>query len=290
MKLLKILVPLDGSELAERVLLVAVRLAEGVGASLVLLTAVAHLPWKEKTDPVAQAIQSHKYEAGLYLKGVRSQLQPTTVTIETAVISGSPANAIINYAGQNDISLIVMSTHGRSGLTRWTFGRVAEKVLRRAPCPTVVLRSRQEVAPTDIKRILVPLDGSALAEQVLEPTRQIADGLAAEIYLLHVTEPSSLPFIGEDLDREEARGVAAQAYLATVQTRLADAGWQTQAELRHGSAADAIIDYAAEQNIDLIVLSNLGSSGLQMWVFGSVAERVMYGATCATLIFRHEAA
>lgn len=289
MEFQKILVPLDGSDLAERVLLSAVRFAEGMGATLILLTVVSPLPRRDGSDPVTQTVQSYAYEAGLYLKGVRSRLHPTTVEIETAVITGSPANTIISYARQHNVSLILMSTHGRSGLTRWTFGRVAEKVLRRAPCPTIILRSRQEIVPAAIKRILVPLDGSPLAEQVLGPTRRIAAALDAELLLLHVIEPTPFSGIGEDLAKTAGQATEEQAYLETAQARLASAGLKVQAELRHGSAADTIIDYAEEQAVDLIVLSNVGSSGLQLWVFGSIAERVMKGANCATMLFRHEA-
>ncbi len=288
MEFQKILVPLDGSDLAERVLLSAVRLAEGIGATLTLLTVVLPLPRRPADDPVVQAVQSHAYEAGLYLKEMRSRLQPTTVEIETAVVTGSPANTIITYARQHNVSLILMTTHGRSGLTRWTFGRVAEKVLRRAPCPTVILRSHQKIVPAQIKRILVPLDGSPLAERVLGPTRRIAAALEAEVLLLRVIEPPPLLFAGEDTARSDDQPVEMQTYLEAVRARLASAGLSVRAELRRGSAADTILDYAEETAVDLIVLSNVGSSGLQLWVFGSVAERVMKGATCATLLFRHE--
>jgi nucleotide-binding universal stress UspA family protein len=289
MEFQKILVPLDGSDLAERVLLAAVRLAEGMGATLVLLTVVSPLPHRDAPDPVSQMVQSHAYEAGLYLKEIRSRLQPTTVTIETAVLPGNnPANTIITYAKAQGINLILMTTHGRSGLTRWTFGRVAEKVLRRAPCPTILLRSHQEIAPDQIKRILVPLDGSSLAEQVLGPTRRITEALDADLYLLRVIEPSPFSLIRDDGDKADEM-VEELTYLEAVRTRLASANLRVQAEVRRGSAADAIIEYAEEKGVDLIVLSSLGSSGLQLWVFGSVAERVMIGAGRATLLFRHEA-
>jgi nucleotide-binding universal stress UspA family protein len=283
----KILVPLDGSELAERVLLSAVGLAEQIGASLTLLTVVSP-SHKDAPDPVAQAVQTHKFEAGLYLKGVRSRLLPTRVEIETAVASGSPARSIIQYARENPVTLILMSTHGRSGLNRWSFGRVAEKVLRRAPCPTVIWRSQQAVAPATIKRILIPLDGSGLAEQVLAPTQAIATALKAEIVLLQVVEPSLFPFVVEESSKSASQVQDGLAYLGTVRTRLLTKGLKVEKQVLSGPAADTIIDYAAEQAIDLIVLSSLGSSGLEMWMFGSVAERVMKGAACATLVIRPE--
>jgi nucleotide-binding universal stress UspA family protein len=279
----KILVPLDGSELAERVVNPAVRLAEAMDAELILLTVVSAEPRKEASDLVQKAVQTNQYEAGLYLKAVRSRLLPTAVTVVTAVLTGSPPVTIIDYARKHGVSLIVMSTHGRSGLTRWSFGRVADKVLRRAPCPTVVLRSRQAIVPEKIRRILVPLDGSALAEQVLLPTQAMALALKAEIVLLQVVDSAGLFWTEYG---EAANLASAGAYLRTVQERLQTAGVPTHVEVKTGAVADAIVDYADDNGIDLIVLSSLGSSGFQIWVFGAVAERVMQAANCATLVVR----
>ncbi len=278
-----ILVPLDGSELAERVVKPAVRLAEAMEARLILLTVVSPLPRKEASDLVQQAVQTNQYEAGLYLRAVRSRLLPTAVPVDTAVLVGAPAPTIITYAGEHAIDLIVMSTHGRSGLTRWSFGRVADKVLRRAPCPTVILRSRQAIVPENIRRILVPLDGSALAEQVLLPTQVVAQAARAEIVLLQVVDTASSFWLTQEekVDLEPAR-----TYLEGVRARLAAAGVAACLEVTIGPVAEAIVDYADAHAIDLIVLSSLGSSGVQFWVFGNVAERVMRAANCATLVIR----
>ncbi|MBP6469637.1 MAG: universal stress protein [Chloroflexi bacterium] len=284
----KILVPLDGSELAERVVLPAIRIAEGVKAQVVLLTVVMPTPRPDRPGLVERAVQTSKYEAGLYLKSVRSHYLPATVEVVTAVTTGQPANAIIAYVQENDVDLILMTTHGRSGLTRWSYGRVAEKVLRRAPCPTVILRSHQQIVPEGIKRILVPLDGSRLAEQALPPAHDIAAALGAEIVLLQAIEPMlPFPFSAANV-AEEVETSPVWEYLTRVRIRLQAGGVTTQAEVVVGPVADAVIDYADSHQVDLIVLSSLGSSGFQMWVFGSVAERVMQGAHCATMVIRQE--
>lgn len=285
----KILVPLDGSELAERVVKPAVRLAEAVQAKIVLLTVVSPQAWSGDVDPVERVVQTRTYEAGLYLKAIRNRVLPATVEVEMAVLSGSAASTIIAYAREQKVDLIVMTTHGRSGLTRWSYGRVAEKVLRRAPCPTVLLRSRQELLPEHIRCVLVPLDGSALAEQVLAPTLAVAAGLGAEVVLLQVVEPAAPFGLGlEDTAVNEAETQAARDYLAGVQRRLQAGGVAVTARVVTGPVADAIIDFADANQIDLIILSSLGSSGFQIWVFGSVAERVMMGAHCATMVVRQE--
>lgn len=288
-KFRKILVPLDGSELSERVVLPAVRLAEAIQAKIVLLTVIAPTSRTDQPDPVAQVVQTRSYEAGLYLKSVRNRFLPTTIEVETAVLSGLAANVIITYAHENDVDLVVMTTHGRSGLTRWSYGRVAEKVLRRAPCPTVILRSRQELAPERIQRILVPLDGSSLAEQVLEPTQAVAGGLGAEVILLRIVESAGPFAFGHDetaVTTTEAQ--VAQDYLDGIQQQMQESGVKTSCQVVVGPVAEAIIDFADANQIDLIVLSSLGSSGFQIWVFGSVAERVMKAAHCATMVVRHD--
>jgi nucleotide-binding universal stress UspA family protein len=289
MKFQKILVPLDGSELAERVVLPAMRIAEDVRAKVVFLTVVSPVARPDAPGLVERVVQTSKYEAGLYLKSVRSRVLPTTTEVDTAVQAGRPANEIIRYAQENEVDLIIMTTHGRSGLTRWSFGRVAEKVLRRAPCPTVILRSHQTIIPDKIKRILVPLDGSLLAEQALPPAHDMAVALGAEIVLLQAVESPPLFQFGQaDTTVPGTDPQLARSYLTRIQARLQAKGIATYVEVVAGSAADAIVDFAAANKIDLIVLCGLGSSGFQMWMFGSVTERVMKGAACTTMLIRQE--
>lgn len=287
----KILVPLDGSELAERVVLPAIRLAEAIRADIVLLTVVSPLPRPDHADTVEGVVQTRRYEAGLYLKGVRNHFLPSSAAVETAVLSGPAAQTIITYAKEQAVDLIIMTTHGRSGLTRWTLGRVAEKVLRRAPCPTVILRSEQALAPEHIRRVLLPLDGSPLAEAVLEPTLTVARDLQAEVLLLRVIEPV-VPFARgwEETAVSPSELQTAQAYLEKVQQNVRAWDVKSSCQVTAGPAAEAIIDFADTNQIDLIVLSSLGSSGFQFWLFGSVAERVMKNAHCATMVVRHEEA
>jgi len=288
----KILVPLDGSELAERVLLPAVRWAEAVQAGLVLLAVVTPQLRSSHPDKVENVVQTRSYEAGLYLKGLHKRLMPTLIEVETAVLSGPAAHTILTYAQENGVDLILMTTHGRSGLTRWSLGQVAHKVLRRAPCPVVILRSAQTLIPENIRRILAPLDGSPLAEAVLQQTVAAAVGLRAEMLLLQVVEPGSVWSFGhEETAVPDPDVQAAQLYLAAVQQKIQALplkGIQTSCHVTVGPVAESIIDFADENEIDLIVLSSVGASGIQSWMFGSVAERVMQGAHCATMLVRPE--
>ena len=282
-----ILVPLDGSALAERVVPAALYLAEAMSGSLTLLTVVAKKPGYD-ANLMAKAIQTGAYEANLYLHSVRKRVMPSLVPIETAVITGKPDKDIIKFAREANTDLIIMSTHGRSGLTRWSFGRTAEKVLRRAPCPTVILRSEQAIEPGKFDRVLLPLDGSPLAERVLTPALDMVQALGVELYLIRVVEPGSFYGFGHNDDAVEAELEVAQTYLAEVRDRWLPEGVPVHNHVAVGSATDVIVDYAKAQKIGLILLSSRGISGFDNWMFGSVAERLMKGAPCAILVIRQE--
>ncbi|NHZ72203.1 MAG: universal stress protein [Aquificales bacterium] len=282
-----ILVPLDGSDLAERVVPAALYMAEAMAGKVTLLTVVAKKTRKD-ADLMAKAIQTGAYEADLYLRSVKKRFLPSLAPIETAVITGKPDKDIIQFAQENSTDLIIMSTHGRSGITRWSFGRTAEKVLRRSPCPTVILRSEREIKLEKFDRVLLPLDGSLLAERVLLPALDMVKILDVELFLIRVVEPGSFYGFGHNDDAIDEEIEAAQAYLVEVGARLARQGISVQPHVAVGSATDVIVDYAEAQEIDLILLSSRGNSGFDSWMFGSVAEKVMKGAPCAILVIRQE--
>lgn len=282
-----ILVPLDGSVLAERVIPAALYLAEAMAGSITFLTVVVKRPGDD-VSLMAKAVQTGKFEADLYLRSVRKRFLPALVSIETAVITGKPDKEIIAFAQEKNSDLIIMSTHGRSGITRWSFGRTAEKVLRRAPCPTVILRSDNEINPEKFNRIMLPLDGSPLAERVLPPALDMVKAMGVELFLIRVVEPNSFYGFGHSDDLLEADREAAQTYLADVREQLLLPDKTVHTHVAVGSATDLIVDYAATQQIDLILLTSRGHSGFDEWMFGSVAEKVMVGAPCAILVIRQE--
>jgi nucleotide-binding universal stress UspA family protein len=282
-----ILVPLDGSELAERVVPAALYLAEVMGGSVTLLTVVAKKS-RAAADLLAKAIQTGQFEANLYLQTVRKHYLPSLVPIETAVITGKPDKAIVEFAHENDADLIIMSTHGRSGITRWSFGRTADKVLRRSPCPTVILRSEHDIRPDQFRRVLLPLDGSHLAERVLEPALEMVNTMGVQLFLIQVVEKGSFYGFGHDEAHINEEVEAAQTYLAELRERAIPPNVAVYPHVAVGSAADVIVDFAVEQEIDLIIVSSRGDSGFDSWMFGSVAEKVMKGSPCAILVIRQE--
>jgi len=207
--------------------------------------------------------------------------------VHPEVREGSVAEIIVDSAAAGKVDLIVMSSHGYSGLTRWVLGSVAEKVLRGAPCPVLVIRS-----PRPVRRILIPLDGSALSEQALTPGLSLAAGLGAEVTLLRaiprvdVKEIEQLDQAERGLGRrleEELREDAGQ-YLRNLAAARPEMGIKTA--VVNEPAADSILDYAEKHATDVIAMSTHGRTGLGRWVYGSVTEKVLRGAHHSMLVVR----
>ena len=162
----KILIPLDRSDLAEQAIAPAVALMTEGETTLVLLN-VPDPVFIKAPDMVKDMNYDYYYagwdkehEAGMeYLAGIKYGRLPAHFDVKVALAEGDVASAIVTYAEENDVDLIIMSTHGRSGLSRWLYGSVTEKVLSGAPCPVLAVRSAEP-----IKHVMIPLDGSALAE------------------------------------------------------------------------------------------------------------------------------
>ena len=299
-----ILVPLDGSALAEKALAAALQLAramagraDATSVRLILLRVVGPVALVA-ADPMLydELMRMGVDEAQAYLKTVVETVDAGPVQVDVQAVSGAPADAIVHYAEEHGVDLIVMSSHGRTGSSRWVYGSVAEKVLHHAPCATVIIRAHVAVAMFQNRKILVPLDGSPLAERALEPALVIADAMQSDVTLLRVapgreTLPQSISPSGEDLG--VARDIAAaqeraeaEAYLQRIYGTRANRHLFFDVVTTGGDIADAIVSYADERHVDLIVMSSHGRSGIGRWLHGSVAEKVLRGADCATLIIR----
>jgi nucleotide-binding universal stress UspA family protein len=298
----RILVPLDGSSLAERALSCAVMLAQGLPAELVLLRAVWIPPdvlarmgeAAVELDLVAGQMEA---EAEDYLSVLVEQLARAELVVRHVVARGPAAETILEHARQEHISHIVMATHGYSGLKRWAHGSVAERVLQTATVPLLLVRvGEQDVEkdwrePMSCRRILVPLDGSLLAEQILPVVTQVAETLDAELTLFQVpiahvsgwmTGEWYLPVQGVLETAEED----AAAYLESVAGGLRERGLETSTATAIGSVANCIIDYAEVNRVDLIAMCTHGRTGLARWALGSVADRVLRAGSTPILLVR----
>jgi len=287
----RILVPLDGSDMAERALAPALALAKAMSAKLFFVRVA--IPLTLNLDPklYQRMIEVRQVEAKRYLRSIQPSSSSTLVDIETQVLVGRAARSIINFAQEKGIDLIVMSSHGRSGVNRWIYGSVADKVLHNAPCAKVIIHPQVIIEPFSIKRILVPLDGSSLAELALEPARALAEAVSAELISLHVTSTPQIDVqpvpgwpglnaVAEAADQE------ADAYLQGVQAAMGDSPVSIRLLCASGPAAERIIDIADSQQVDLIVMCSHGRSGIERWVFGSVTEKVLRRAKCVTLVIQ----
>ncbi len=299
----KILVPLDSSDLAEYALSPAIQLAEQFESDLVLLHVLEHhtvfIP--EGPDLMGHnlnvpqtAFSREEVAAREYLVGINHKIgagQPN-FNCYTRLEDGDPASRILDTAVEEKADLIVMSTHGYSGVTRWVLGSVAEKVIRHAPCPVLVIRSRNP-----IQQALITLDGSPLAEASLPGGLAIAQALGAQVTLLRVDDASddvdpkevmelnrNEPGLGERYRQSAYQG--AEEYLAHIQRQYRRDDLVMDTAVRYGKPATAILNYVETHPVDLIVMSTHGRTGLSRWRYGSVTEKVLRSADCAMLISR----
>ena len=286
----RILVPLDGSDLAERAIAPAVTLANAMLAEVILLSVVTSLPLK--IDPFRQALRKEIDATKLHLDSVRAQFLPASLGGKVVAIVGTDiAQSIINFVEKNEVDLIVMSSQGRSGLGRRLYGSVAGKVLRGVSCDTAIIRDRVDIGPFSCKRILVPLDGSPSAEQALEPAIEIARSLSAELVLLRAVtipldrgETVSSPNFHELMAAEKE--AQASSYLQKVREHVSNDRLQIKTITASGRPSATIIGQTKKLDVDLIVMTSRGQSGIRRRLYGSVAEKVLFSAACPTLVVR----
>ena len=179
----KILVPLDGSEIAEGAIPYVEGVARRLHSEVILLTAC--LPGESLERPLKA-----------YLEKRTEELQALGIKASPLVVWGNTANEILDFSEKNDIGLIIISTHGRTGPSVWPLGSIANKVLQRSHIPVLLIRSREleaVVREKELGKILVPLDGSQFAESIIPYVKGLATGMNDEVILLRVIEPMELP-------------------------------------------------------------------------------------------------
>ena len=230
-----------------------------------------------------------------YLGKVAGRLTTAGLAARTVVRRGPASEAIVDYSEQMDIQEIVMATHGYSGVSRWRHGSVAERVLQAASVPVLMVcaKAGESISeePVTCQRILVPLDGSNRAEQVLPPAVSVAQALDAKIVLFRVpiahvsgsfTGAWYVPLEGT---LETANRIA-EEYLSRVADDLRERGVRVATGTRMGGVADAILEYAEANKIDLIAMCTHGRTGLARWTLGSVADRVLRARSMPLLLVR----
>ena len=274
----KIIVPLDGSPLAEVAMPYAEELAAKLGSDIILLTV---LPSGE-----AEEFQNHTKYADKMVDIARSEvekyseeIEKTEINIGTATRVGNPAEGILNYVNKGYRSLIVMATHGRSGIGRWALGSIADKIVRSTlRQPLLLIRAKGNSpdvrAGHTLKKTLLPLDGTMEGEAVIPYTSAMARRLGMELTLLRII-PKANHTNGD-----------AEYYLLDWCRRLNDEGLSADYELKTGAPADQIIDFANEHGFDLVAMSTHGQNSINPWTLGSVAQKVLLAGNTPLLLIR----
>ena len=290
-----IVVPLDGSPFAEHALGYAGAIAGAVGARLRLVL-VHELPPPPGTPDAVKLYASVEVAVRksqrAYLRETAHRLRDRWKVQVTALSPDGPVGpALLRYLNEMEPGLVVMSTHGRGSIGRALLGSVADRVVREAKAPVLLVRAPSEGwTPSDI---LVPLDGSGLAEAALGPAVDLARAAGGRLTLVQVVVPVSsvtdppMSFSGSDERLTDLRRREAQDYLDGVADRIREQGvTASAAAVVAGSPAGALIDLAGGGHVSLVVMASHGRGGMRRLALGSVADKMVRAASAPVLVIR----
>jgi nucleotide-binding universal stress UspA family protein len=291
----RIMVPLDGSNAAEMVLPYAEELATKFNSEIALVSVAEPTPAESDHLFLAylKTIQE-KVRAELSDWGARAEPR-----VDVEVLVGKPADQILTYAADKNMSLVVMASRGRSGEGPWLLGNIAAKVLRATTKPVLLVRKE---APAEgvkrkglIRRILVPLDGSKVAEQIVSHAEELAKVMGGDVILfqayesvLRMTPGDLLGAMSEEEVKEvnKHREEEVTGYLKAIAGSFREKGLTVSEVVAPGDPAEAILDYAASNAVDIIAMSTHGVSGIKRWVFGSVTDKVLHAGDMPVFVVR----
>jgi nucleotide-binding universal stress UspA family protein len=326
----RILVPLDGSPRAELALPVAARLARASGG-VVMLTQIIQAPLEFEVGAIAPATWApaaravERKEASTYLLQVAASEHLADVTTETGVYAGPVAAMLLLVAKTRGADLIVMTSRGLSGFTRWALGSVAEKVAQESPIPVLLLREREgmplaSAQRTDQFTALVALDGSEFSQASLGPASEIVHALAAPapgalhlVRVLEMVDEATLQddAIGQPRSAPETRDWAlrqVREYLEAAARRVGESAgaaaphvtWSVvvnpqfstyeadvaSAILRTAEEGEPVEGTTAPVRCAMVVMATHGRTGLSHMILGSITQRVLRTSTLPLLVVR----
>jgi nucleotide-binding universal stress UspA family protein len=275
----KVLVPLDRSKLAEQVFPAVTQLA-GAFDSEIHMVGVCEPDDNDDHEACREYMDAKAVE-------LRTGLGNSIATIKTVTIFGTCAEQILSYAETARVDLVVMSSHGHSGINHWSLGSTVNKVLRHVHIPLLIVRTKDPPQGGSVfSRIEVPLDGSERSATVLPTVAQLAAKLPCEISLVQIIEPGMhvrtiggldyVPFKERDSDSAAA---SAKEYLRGVAADLARTGAPVTYDVRAGDAAHEIVARAAQKHSTLIAMCSYRDSRMEAWVMGRVATKVLESST-----------
>lgn len=296
-----ILVPLDGSPFSEHALPAAIAVARRVDARLDLVH--VHQSIAATLSPAGipyvdiEIDERTRKQEQAYLEQIAARIgEVWPGEVSQAVLDLPVIEALCERARALAAGLIVLSSHGRRGMARAWLGSVADRVIRQSHLPTLVVRP-QEAAPhmgqePALDHVLIPLDGSDLAEQAIDLAEQYGGSGKGRYDLVRVVEPVERGFFIDgaapsiDVEAQAAAWEAANIYLEAVAGRLRARGHVVMTFAPVGHPAEAILHLAEEEGAGLIVMSTHGRGGVARLMMGSVADKVLRGATAPLLIYR----
>jgi nucleotide-binding universal stress UspA family protein len=279
----RVLVPLDGSLAAEFAIPFAADLARNHDADLLLLY-LKHLP--AATEP-ADADDQDLEQINKYLEDVRKEQRNMGIrAYEHLVVGRDLAEALFKFIESERVSVLVMSTQGRTGMIRWLFGSSIENTINNMPVPLLLVRPMYQ-------RIVVPLDGSKWSESAIPRAVELARVHHATLVLLHVYQSKTSDYAGQWALAGQQQ-IAEQSYeqmadqLVALRNRLRREGLQvTEVIMRGSNPAQVICDFVeAEEGISMIVMSTHGRTGLSRWLVGSVAQTVIKNSRSPVTLVR----
>jgi nucleotide-binding universal stress UspA family protein len=289
----KILVPLDGSELAEVTLWYAEGLAGRMRSAITLLFVLS-----------PEDITS-RYMYDCYLKEIVERTKANAekrgagksdgkIKVNYDILKGDPAEEIVDYANKAKINLIIMSTQGRSGVRRWALGNVANKVLRATGKPVLLIRAKgakPDVYRERLIKVLVPIDGSRESESILKYVTYMATTLDLEVTLFHIwyRHGEYVPYSPENLRQIDKVRKREKGYIKRLETRLKREGVNVNSvfkEVLTGDIAEEIIKLTDEGDFSMVAMSTHGRSGVGRWIFGSNSEKVLEEGSTPLLLVR----
>lgn len=285
-----ILVPLDGSSLAEGAIPPAITLATTSGLGVTLLHVIASAD--RKIDP---RLDQERVDATRYLAGVAGRLADWGIPTTSEIHSGNAAEAILQHIRTSQAKLVIMTTHGRSGFGRWLYGSVAEAVLSHASAPILLIRSAwptvQLAEASAYCRIVVPLDGSARAEAAIPVAVRIAHWLNGIVVLVRAIAPvpalvaSRRQSVSTSSPAASVRAEA-EASLNRAIALLVKEGVRARSRLVEREPVEAILETCYQENAALLVMTTHGRTGLRRLAFGSTAVEVLHRGQTPVLFVR----
>lgn len=271
----RVLFTTDFSDGAARAFPRAAALAERHDAELHILNVTGSESETDRTLPVSLSIL--KEWLGSSSQVPETDLAALTI-VQKQIEADTPSERIIGYVEDENIDLVVISTHGRRGVQRMLLGSVTEEVVRKAPCPVLTVRSDAEPSATDrVRRILVPVDFSDHARVALQHAKEIALTYGAEIHLLHVVEEVVYPSaygVEPPLQPTQQTLLRVEKTLGTMAREELNED-HVHVSVKIGYAPLTILEYAHNTDIDLVVIATHGRTGLDRFLIGSVAQRVI---------------